>query len=583
MSVGLLFPEMATEGEQGCPHAPPTATALVVDSRDAIQAEMIEAIVAQRRAGVRSTVLEAPTGIGKTVCAAKLILRGIEEWDARFLFIVDEKELIRQTEKKFGDWGLRVAVEQAGRRTRDAFRLYGGYDVVVGTRQTLRDQRLRSWRPDEFSDVVIDEAHVGVKGKAIRGIKEHLSGAAFWVALSATPWLANGSRLVPTFFDSTAYYYPLMDYADGRPGAISNGHLVPPLLLERETGVDLSQLRLVMTEHGKDYHQGDLEDLLSRKLEKLVNAAREKIEEYRIGRLLHFCPGVSLAIKTAEAYTKVGISAVAVYGEHPDAARIIQDYHDGKFRVLVVCQMGLKGFDDPPTDGLVMMRPTKSLSLAYQMLGRVLRLSPETDKTVGYVIGFRWESGASKGPVSTLDLFLKDLDEATRKIARKLVDAGSVDGDPPPINPMALVDEAKALARAEAEKRRRDDEAKLRLTIRKRDVKCRTRQFTLARTRQAPRLEVFSGPTAPGMASAEQVRQLVALGLKHQAARMSERDAGRFIQEWDGRAEAGMSSYPQCHYLMRLGYPFREAMELTARQASVEIGRRKNTRSAASF
>lgn len=535
---------------------------------DEVQASWIEALCAEREAGVRSTILECATGVGKTITAAKFIIHGREAWGGRFLFLADEINLVDQTDDKFRRWGLSVAIEQADRKAWGTD-LLGGRDVVVATRQTLTAKRLeRTFRPDEFTDLICDEVHVGVKGKQLKTIREYFTGIKFVVGLSATPWFANGDRLVPTHFETTAATYPL-------ERAIRDGNLVPVHSVERESPVDLKSIDIVTTANGRDFHQGQLEDRINEGVGAIANIARSEVERFGLRRCLHFTPSVKSAINLARAYTQMGIVSRAIYGDCPDRDDIFRDYHEGRIRIMTGCSMFTKGFDSPETDGLILGRPTMSLALAYQMLGRGTRLSPETGKDCCRAIGFRWVA-KGKGPVSTLDLFMLDLDEATRKIARKLMRLGR-DADV-----LRVKEKAKEIRDRELERERLKAARKgANIAVRQREVAGRRREFSLFGNNEAVLQQLAAMPERPGMATREQVERLMALDWDFApAARLSGPAAEAALRLWDGRRESGMSSYKQCNYLMRLGVPLSRALECTGREASELIDTIKSRRGA---
>lgn len=72
------------------------------------------------------------------------------------------------------------------------------------------------------------------------------------------------------------------------------------------------------------------------------------------------------------------------YMHADESDEIIRLYKAGKIKVLVSVGMLAKGFDDPRTSCIVIARPTKSLMLHYQILGRVLRIFE--GKTNGIII-----------------------------------------------------------------------------------------------------------------------------------------------------------------------------------------------------
>jgi superfamily II DNA or RNA helicase len=556
------------------------------DHRGRIQAEMVESVVRLIDAGTTSAVIEAATGTGKSKTAADLGCRLRDERGWRLLFVVDETDLALQLESELSHWGLHPTVEMSDRRAEP---IASGVraDCVIASRQTLgrkgsgRERyeallnRLRWPRADLL---VIDEAHCGVKGDQIKAIREAV-GPRFCLGLSATPYLASGERLVPTHFGSTAYCWPAEDFPDGRPGAISSGHLVPPWSWDCKTSVDLRGLKTQMTEHGRDYRSADLTRVVGEAVGELTNAARMDLQEHGpFRRALCFTPSVELAKTFAGAFSQIGLPAAACYGDHPDKLGVLRRYREGAYRILCVCQMGTKGFDDPPTDALILARPTKSYPLARQMLGRGLRLSPQTGKERCLVLGFAWQSAPQSAPVSVLDIFIEGLPDPDARAAAARLRAGRKG----PVDVNRLVKEA----RAEAERAREERAARVRLAVTRRDVRhgVRRRDVMASRRGARPGLPTLDrGPRPAGRATAEQAARLRACGFGDRAIRgYSESYAAGLLRTWEGRREAGMASYPMANYLRSLdpSVSVDRILEMTASEAGALIDRLKRGRDA---
>jgi superfamily II DNA or RNA helicase len=517
-------------------------------TRDQLQRDMVDAVIGLIDRGVSSGILEAPRGFGKTACVGKLASRLRDERGWRTMFLVDERTLALQSEEALRLWGLRPTVEMADRRAGQDTLLAGDYDTVIATRQTLGRKEsdrygalLNRLRWPRVDLLVIDEAHCGPKGNQIKAVREMVR-PRFTLGATATPYLASGERLVPNHFDAVAYSYPLEDHDDGRPGAISNGHLVPPVTWDCKTSVDLAGLKSTMTEHGRDYKAGDLDRVIGEHVSELVNAARMDLEAYGpFNRAMHFASSVALARAFADVWTQIGYRAAAVWGDHPDKDGVLRRYREGEYRVLCVCQMGVKGFDDPPTDALIMARPTKSYPLARQMLGRGLRLSPATDKERCLVLGFAWNCGKSGGPVSVLDIFIEGLPDPDVKAAATRLRQQARG----PVDVNKLVKEAKA----EAERLKADRLRKIRLAATRRDVRHATRERAIFALRNLParleRLPDYSS-SSPIPVTKDQKERARALGIGtknlagHTAASFEAK-----LRVWEGRREAGFSSYPQ--------------------------------------
>ena len=548
--------------------------------RAVVQAAMTESVIGLIGAGKSSAVIEAATGVGKGKVSADLCCRLRDERGWRSMYVVDETDLANQIEAEVSKWGLHPAVEMSDRRAEAT--LLHRPDCVIASRQTIGragsgrgrfEALLNRLRWPRVDLLVIDEAHCGPKGDQIRQVREMVS-PRFTLGLSATPYLADGTQLVPAFFAETAYRWPAEDFEDGRPGAISSGHLVPPVVWDCKTGVDLRGLKTTMTEHGRDYKAGDLGRVIGEKVSELVNAARMDLERYGpFNRALCFTPSVALAKAFAEVWTQVGYPAAAVWGDHPDKGGVLRRYREGEYRVLCVCQMGTKGFDDPPTDALILARPTKSYPLARQMLGRGLRLSPATAKTRCLVLGFAWGAGKAP-PVSVLDIFTEGLPDAdVRKAAESIRRRrrGPVD-----------VNELVKEAREEVQRERAEAARRLRIAATRRDVRHDVRRRDIMRVSSLPaeleRLPAYR-PVEP--VTREQRERAKAAGIGDRNIRgHSAASLEAMLRVWEGRAESGMASWKTANYLRSLdpSITVGRVLTMTAKEAARLIGQLKRGR-----
>jgi superfamily II DNA or RNA helicase len=441
-------------------------------TQDDLQAEMVEAVIQRRRSGHRSTVLQAPTGIGKTKMSRDYILRGVEEWGAKTLFLCHRRELVEQTEAEYRDAGIRYAVEMGDRKASDAtFGYRGGVDVVIASIASLHEKRLQQWSPLTFTDVIVDECHLATNPSVWRAF-DHFIGAKFRLGLSATPFRLDGKAIHSTAgapFDSVAYRYTITQ-------AITEGFLSPIVGVACQTGIDLKGVRVTRS---RDFNVGDLEVRINHNIGLLVNHFRREIEKRDIGRAILFAPDVGSADAFSKAFCQVGLPSRAVWGNSPrhkmsdsERASIIRSYRDGELRVLCGCDVLTTGFNDRPSH-VLMARPTKSLALYTQMLGRGTRKYPGVP--IKYVIDCGWE-GCDE-VVTTPDVFLED--EPTPKLKSWV---SRLHRKSPESNPLDLIEKARELAKREEEKEREEEErksaSKLRIKAKREELKCRVVEFS---------------------------------------------------------------------------------------------------------
>jgi len=117
---------------------------------------------------------------------------------------------------------------------------------------------------------------------------------------------------------------------------------------------------------------------------------------------LIFCSGVDHAFHVRDAIRGRGFSCEAILGETPPAERdqIIAGYKRGEIRCLTNANVLTTGFNAPGVDLIAMLRPTKSVGLYVQMIGRGTRLSPGKDNCL--VLDFAGNV-ARHGPIDCID------------------------------------------------------------------------------------------------------------------------------------------------------------------------------------
>lgn len=102
-----------------------------------------------------------------------------------------------------------------------------------------------------------------------------------------------------------------------------------------------------------------------------------------------YCCSIKHSKKTAEMFNDVGIKAVHFDGSTPTNERkqIIDDFRNGKFKVLCNCDLISMGFDMPDIGCVMMLRPTQSASLYIQQSGRALRYKPNKRAIIIDMVG----------------------------------------------------------------------------------------------------------------------------------------------------------------------------------------------------
>lgn len=323
------------------------------------QAAVLPRIGDAWRRGRRAPVLVAPTGSGKTLIATEVIRRSIE-FGWRVLFLAPRRELIDQAVGKLTGAGIEVSVLMAGDTRRDPYAR-----VTVASIDTLHARRDRAGEYPVLDPdlVVVDEAHLFVTPLRA-GILAHWPKARI-VGLTATPARKDG-RALGLIFDDLIEVATVAELTEA-------GYLVPGRYFSL-ADPDLSKVRIT----AGDYNGKDLAAAMDQP--KLVgDVVSTWLARAGGRRTVVFATSISHSAALATEFrTRGGVAAEHVDANTPTIERraIFDRFRDGTTQVLTNCTLASYGFDLPELDCVVMARPTKSLVLYLQMLGRGLRPAP---------------------------------------------------------------------------------------------------------------------------------------------------------------------------------------------------------------
>ena len=322
------------------------------------QSEARRRIHAEWDAGHRRTLLVLPTGTGKTVVFAA-VAEDCVRAGQRVLVLAHRGELLDQAADKIHrSTGLRCALEQARHSSLDS-----PLRITVGSVQTLgQEKRLARFGHDWFGAIIIDEAHHAVTG-GYRQVLDWFPDARV-LGVTATPDRGDMQNLGKVF-DSLAYEYRLQD-------AIAEGYLCHILAQTIPLQLDLT---------GVELSAGDFAaDGIDAALDPYLDQIAAQMELHCAGRrTVVFLPLIKTSQKFRDILQAHGFRAAEVNGQdynHRDRAAVLDAFAAGKYDVLCNSMLLTEGWDCPPVDCVVVLRPTKVRSLYSQMVGRGTRPSP---------------------------------------------------------------------------------------------------------------------------------------------------------------------------------------------------------------
>ena len=267
----------------------------------------------------------------------------------RVLILVHRVELLKQTGQKLSAFGIPHGYISTEHTQDDQ------WPVQVAMVATLRNRQT-----DPFNLIIVDECHHTPSATYQEVISRHPD--AYLLGVTATPCRLDGKGLADCFDEMVQgpQIYELIQF----------GSLTPPVTYAPAVGIDLKGVRSV----AGDYVRSALEEAVGKP--SVTGSAVKEYTTHAAGRpCVVFCVSVKHAEQVAEEFRFQGYRAVSVDGntDKTERDRMIQGLADGSVQVLCSCDIISEGTDVPAIEVGISLRPTKSLSLYIQQMGRVLR------------------------------------------------------------------------------------------------------------------------------------------------------------------------------------------------------------------
>jgi DNA repair protein RadD len=313
------------------------------------QSEIVDACRAAYRSGQRSALVQLATGGGKTVLGSYMVqgssARGLTCW-----WLVHRRELLTQASRTFYSMGIEHGFIAGGRSSDPTRR------VQIGSVQTVA-RRLHDLPPPDV--IVFDEAH-HCGAAQWRQIYEAFPHAKV-IGLTATPWRLDGVGL-GRWFETMIQGPTVAELIEA--GSLSEYRLFAP------SAVDTSSVATAMGDFKRDQ--------LSALMDKPTitgDAVQHYLRLAQGRRAVAFACSIEHSRHIAAQFQAAGIPAEHADGtmatEQRDAA--VQRFISGQTLVLSNAELFGEGFDVPAIEAAILLRPTKSLSLHLQQVGRALR------------------------------------------------------------------------------------------------------------------------------------------------------------------------------------------------------------------
>ena len=378
------------------------------------QQEILDKLDAERKVrGYNRNLIVAATGTGKTVISAldyKRFCRQNNDKPCRLLFVAHREEILKQSMYTF-----RAVLKDAN----FGEMFVGNYkpesiDNLFMSIQTFNSQSFTDkTSPDFYDYIIVDEFHHAAAPtyqKLLSYYNPHIL-----LGLTATPERMDGKSILPYFNNRMAAEIRL-------PEAIDRKLLCPFQYFGVTDSVDLDNLKWA----AGGYDKGELSQIYTlsgmianRRADLVISSLLKYVTDIDDVKGLGFCVTVEHAIFMSDYFNAHSIPSMYLTGHSPDEerkeakSRLVK----GEVRFIFVVDIYNEGVDIPEVNTVLFLRPTESLTVFLQQLGRGLRLSE--DKECLTVLDF---IGQANKKYNFEDKFAALLSNTTRGVTREIRD-----------------------------------------------------------------------------------------------------------------------------------------------------------------
>lgn len=392
------------------------------------QVEQYNAVRAAHKRGLKRVVVEAATGVGKSVLFS-LIARDVVKKGGRVLLLVNRDNLCKQAASHLGKVCGKAPSIEKGDEIGSRFAM-----VVVGSIQSLQGKRLSDWPVGHFKYIIIDECHIAAS-PTVRKILKHFEDA-YWLGVTATVERHDKSGVF-FHFQEVVHEFPLIKrtdlvvshgmnrrkfsklrdaekYIDKLPeatalkceiseesihGAIDEGWLVPIKFHQLPVGISVTSDEMAKMTEDEESKK------IERYLKQLSFALKDNIGDTKT---LAFLPDCESSMAYAQMLRDIGVRAEHVEGvgtrevyekdadgkcvkdaqgrkivketrkfSQEDYNGVIERWKSGETQVVTNATILYIGFDYPAIACVALLRIIKSTPMIKQCIGRGTRTMPD--------------------------------------------------------------------------------------------------------------------------------------------------------------------------------------------------------------
>ena len=334
------------------------------------QREILDELEAERIVhGYMKNLVVAATGVGKTVVSAfdfKRFLR--QKPDAKLLFIAHREEILRQSMMTF-----RTILKDANFGEMFVGKYEpSSFNQLFMSIQSWNSKKMKENTEEKFYDfIIVDEFHHAT-APSYRALLEYYNPTIL-LGLTATPERMDKENVLSYFEDRIASEMRLTE-------AIDRKLLSPFHYFCVTDNVDLTSIKWSR----KGYDIGELTNVYTanhRRSDLVIQSIQKYVTSLNEVKGLGFCVSVEHALYMAAYFNQKNIPSIALHGESlPEERQTAQrKLLKGEVKFIFVVDLYNEGIDIPEVNTVLFLRPTESLTIFLQQLGRGLRIADEKE------------------------------------------------------------------------------------------------------------------------------------------------------------------------------------------------------------
>ena len=314
-------------------------------------------------------MVQLPTGGGKTVIAGALLVDWLRE-GRKAVWLTHRKELAEQTCRMLTDAGVSAITNVDWTPGDDAPVIAGGVIVLMAQTVGRRAARREIWKAYNTNDLlVIDEAHHAAAEGWIRAMRQWPGSI---LGMTATPWRLSGQEGFDHIFDDLLLGPDTADLQALDTPALCQVQVFMPPLEQRIAGGGVDRTG--------DYTDAGIEQANRHRPDIMTAGALALWRKHAEGRpTIAYAVSVEHANNLAAIFNDADVTSTVILGDskREERAKAIEGFRVGTVKVLVNVIVATEGFDLPDASCIIIARPTLSLALYLQMVGRGLRPKPD--------------------------------------------------------------------------------------------------------------------------------------------------------------------------------------------------------------